>query len=54
MLQLRQQLDASDRHRDLLKLDLSAFLTRGNQLCGLISGIIRAASEVRALGGHCL
>nr|KAF6484652.1 GLE1 RNA export mediator [Rousettus aegyptiacus] len=54
VLQLRQQLDASDRHRDLLKLDLSAFLTRGNQLCGLISGIIRAASEVRALGGHCL
>nr|KAF6484655.1 GLE1 RNA export mediator [Rousettus aegyptiacus] len=45
VLQLRQQLDASDRHRDLLKLDLSAFLTRGNQLCGLISGIIRAASE---------
>ncbi|XP_024907011.1 nucleoporin GLE1 [Pteropus alecto] len=45
VLHLSQQLDASDQHRDVLKLDLSAFLTRGNQLCGLISGIIRAASE---------
>uniref|UniRef100_A0A8C4MAA4 mRNA export factor GLE1 n=1 Tax=Equus asinus TaxID=9793 RepID=A0A8C4MAA4_EQUAS len=45
VLHLSQQLDSSDQHRDLLKGDLSAFQTRGNQLCGLISGIIRATSE---------
>lgn len=45
MLHLNQQLDSSDQPRDLLKVDLSAFRTRGNQLCGLISGIIRATSE---------
>nr|XP_031306471.1 nucleoporin GLE1 isoform X2 [Camelus dromedarius] len=45
VLHLSQQLDSADQHRDLLKADLSAFQTRGNQLCGLISGIIRATSE---------
>ncbi|XP_061056922.1 mRNA export factor GLE1 [Eubalaena glacialis] len=45
VLHLSQQLDSSDQHRDLPKVDLSAFQTRGNQLCGLISGIIRATSE---------
>ncbi|XP_068409105.1 mRNA export factor GLE1 [Eschrichtius robustus] len=45
VLHLSQQLDSSDQHRDLPKVDLSAFRTRGNQLCGLISGIIRATSE---------
>ncbi|KAL2782124.1 mRNA export factor GLE1 isoform 1 [Daubentonia madagascariensis] len=45
VLQLSQQLDASDQHRDLLQIDLAAFRTRGNQLCSLISGIIRATSE---------
>uniref|UniRef100_A0A2K6SK90 mRNA export factor GLE1 n=1 Tax=Saimiri boliviensis boliviensis TaxID=39432 RepID=A0A2K6SK90_SAIBB len=45
MLQLSQQLDASEQHRALLKVDLAAFRTRGNQLCSLISGIIRTSSE---------
>uniref|UniRef100_A0A8D1MSY5 mRNA export factor GLE1 n=1 Tax=Sus scrofa TaxID=9823 RepID=A0A8D1MSY5_PIG len=45
VLHLNQQLDSSDQHRDLLKVDPSAFQTRGNQLCGLISGIIRTTSE---------
>ncbi|XP_053417056.1 mRNA export factor GLE1 isoform X1 [Nycticebus coucang] len=45
VLQLSQQLDASDQHRDLLQINLAAFRTRGNQLCSLISGIIRATSE---------
>ncbi|KAI5217514.1 Nucleoporin Gle1 [Manis pentadactyla] len=45
MLHLIQQLDASEQqHRDL-KADLSAFRTRGNRLCGLISGIIWANCE---------
>lgn len=51
MLHLNQQLDSSEQPRDLLKVDLSAFRTRGNQLCGLISGIIRATSEVRGCQG---
>nr|XP_020019913.1 LOW QUALITY PROTEIN: nucleoporin GLE1 [Castor canadensis] len=45
VLQLSQQLDASDQHKDLLVVDLATFRTRGNQLCSLISGIIRATSE---------
>eukprot|EP00070_Physeter_catodon_P046465 XP_028353359.1 nucleoporin GLE1 isoform X2 [Physeter catodon] len=45
VLHLSQQLDSSDQHRDLPEVDLSAFRIRGNQLCGLISGIIRATSE---------
>uniref|UniRef100_A0A2K5E397 mRNA export factor GLE1 n=1 Tax=Aotus nancymaae TaxID=37293 RepID=A0A2K5E397_AOTNA len=47
MLQLSQQLDASEQHRGLLKVDLAAFRTRGYQLCSLISGIIRASSELQ-------
>ncbi|XP_045627111.1 mRNA export factor GLE1 isoform X1 [Ursus americanus] len=45
VLHLNQQLDASEQRRDGPKPDLSAFRTRGNQLCGLVSGIIRATSE---------
>uniref|UniRef100_A0A8C5P436 mRNA export factor GLE1 n=1 Tax=Jaculus jaculus TaxID=51337 RepID=A0A8C5P436_JACJA len=45
ILQHNQQLDASDQHRDLLNIDLAAFQTRGNQLCSLISGIIRTTVE---------
>ncbi|XP_051022837.1 mRNA export factor GLE1 [Acomys russatus] len=45
VLQLNQQLDASSQHRDLLNVNLAAFQTRGNQLCGLISGIIRTTLE---------
>ncbi|XP_006892554.1 PREDICTED: nucleoporin GLE1 [Elephantulus edwardii] len=45
VLHLNQQLDSSHQHKDLLKIDLSAFQTRGNQLCSLISGIIRSTSE---------
>ncbi|KAF7486394.1 nucleoporin GLE1 [Marmota monax] len=45
VLQLNQQLDTSDQHKDRLKVDLAAFRTRGNQLCSLISGIIRTTSE---------
>ncbi|XP_054440261.1 mRNA export factor GLE1 isoform X2 [Pteronotus mesoamericanus] len=45
LLHLNQQLDAADQRGDPLKVDLSAFRTRGNQLCGLVSGMIRATSE---------
>lgn len=45
VLQLNQQLDGSNQHKDLLNVDLAAFQTRGNQLCSLISGIIRATLE---------
>nr|XP_048287887.1 mRNA export factor GLE1 [Myodes glareolus] len=45
VLQLNQQLDASNQHKDLLTVDLAAFQTRGNQLCSLISGIIRTTLE---------
>ncbi|XP_031231902.1 nucleoporin GLE1-like [Mastomys coucha] len=45
VLQLNQQLDASSQHKDLLNVDVAAFQTRGNQLCGLISGVIRNTLE---------
>ncbi|XP_010625618.1 nucleoporin GLE1 isoform X2 [Fukomys damarensis] len=50
VLQLNQQLEASASsashpHGDPLQVDLAAFRARGNQLCSLISGLIRAASE---------
>ncbi|XP_036041788.1 nucleoporin GLE1 isoform X3 [Onychomys torridus] len=45
VLQLNQQLHASSQHKDLLNVDLAAFQTRGNQMCGLISGIIRTTLE---------
>lgn len=44
LLQLSQQLDAAGQHRGL-EVALLALRSRGNQLCGLISGIIRATSE---------
>ncbi|KAM6183142.1 mRNA export factor GLE1 [Erethizon dorsatum] len=50
VLQLNQRLEASASSassllRDPLQIDLAAFRTRGNQLCSLISGIIRTTSE---------
>lgn len=50
LLHLNQQLDSVGQHRDL-KVDLLALRSRGNQLCGLISGIIRTTSEVRGCRG---
>uniref|UniRef100_A0A8B9C1G9 mRNA export factor GLE1 n=1 Tax=Anser brachyrhynchus TaxID=132585 RepID=A0A8B9C1G9_9AVES len=45
VLQLNQQIDPNYRHKDLPKIDLSAYSSRGNQICGLVSGLIRTASE---------
>ncbi|XP_072488694.1 mRNA export factor GLE1 isoform X2 [Notamacropus eugenii] len=45
VLQLNQQLDPNYQHKDLLRIDLSGYGSRGNQLCGLISGIIRTTTE---------
>ncbi|XP_036272104.1 mRNA export factor GLE1 isoform X2 [Pipistrellus kuhlii] len=44
LLHLNQQLDSAGQHRDL-QVALLALRSRGNQLCGLISGIIRTTSE---------
>ncbi|KAM6110215.1 mRNA export factor GLE1 [Pterocles gutturalis] len=45
VLQLNQQIDPNYRHKDLPKVDLSAYSNRGNQICGLVSGLIRTTSE---------
>ncbi|XP_075416805.1 mRNA export factor GLE1 isoform X1 [Tenrec ecaudatus] len=45
LLHLNQQLDSSDTQKDLLKTDLAACRTRGNQLCGLVSEMTRATSQ---------
>lgn len=49
VLQLNQQIDPNYRHKDLPRIDLSAYSNRGNQICGLVSGLIRTTSEVEAL-----
>ncbi|PKU33048.1 hypothetical protein llap_16647 [Limosa lapponica baueri] len=41
VLQLNQQIDPNYRHKDLPRIDLSAYSNRGNQICGLVSGLIR-------------
>ncbi|KFO82440.1 Nucleoporin GLE1, partial [Cuculus canorus] len=45
VLQLNQQIDPSYRHKDLPKINLSAYSNRGNEICGLVSGLIRTTSE---------
>uniref|UniRef100_A0A7M4DYN8 mRNA export factor GLE1 n=1 Tax=Crocodylus porosus TaxID=8502 RepID=A0A7M4DYN8_CROPO len=45
VLQLNQQIDPNSRHKDLPNIDLSAYSNRGNQICGLVSGLIRTTSE---------
>lgn len=49
VLQLNQQIDPNHRHKDLPKVDFSAYSNRGNQICGLVSGLIRTTSEVKVL-----
>ncbi|XP_006024382.1 nucleoporin GLE1 isoform X9 [Alligator sinensis] len=45
VLQLNQQIDPNYRHKDLPRIDFSAYSNRGNQICGLVSGLIRTTSE---------
>lgn len=45
LLHLNQQLDALAQRQDLLKGDPAAFRTRGNQLCSLLSNIIRGSGS---------
>ncbi|KFQ17841.1 PREDICTED: nucleoporin GLE1, partial [Merops nubicus] len=45
VLQLNQQIDPNYKHKDLPRIDLSAYSNRGNQICGLVSGLIRSTSE---------
>ncbi|XP_075434709.1 mRNA export factor GLE1 [Ascaphus truei] len=45
VLQLIQQLEPDYKHQETLRLDLSAYSNRGNQICGLVSGVVRASSE---------
>lgn len=54
LLQLNQQIDPNYKHKDLPKIDLSAYSNRGNQICGLVSGLIRTTSEVEGCSSLCL
>ncbi|XP_064245513.1 mRNA export factor GLE1-like [Passer domesticus] len=45
LLQLKQQIDPNNGHKDLPGIDLSAYSSRGSQICGLVSELIRSASE---------
>ncbi|KAJ1133756.1 hypothetical protein NDU88_000232 [Pleurodeles waltl] len=48
VLQLNQQIDPNYEHKEVLHVDISGYSNRGNQICGLLSGIIRSSRE-RAL-----
>ncbi|XP_063000631.1 mRNA export factor GLE1 [Elgaria multicarinata webbii] len=45
MLQINQQIGLSYRHKELPGIDLSLYSSRGNQICGEVSGLVRLASE---------
>ncbi|XP_025905240.1 nucleoporin GLE1 [Nothoprocta perdicaria] len=45
LLQLNQQIDPNYKHKDLPRIDFSVYSNRGNQICGLVSGLIRTTSE---------
>ncbi|XP_066466723.1 mRNA export factor GLE1 isoform X2 [Tiliqua scincoides] len=45
MLRINQQITLNHRHKELPGVDLSAYSNRGNQICGEVSRLVRAASE---------
>nr|XP_033817658.1 nucleoporin GLE1 [Geotrypetes seraphini] len=45
VLQLNQQIDPNYKQKELLRMDISGYSSRGNQICGLVSGLIRTCSE---------
>nr|XP_060613180.1 mRNA export factor GLE1 isoform X1 [Anolis sagrei ordinatus] len=45
VLRINQQIGLNCKHKDLPGIDLSLYSNRGNQICGEVSGIVRAASE---------
>uniref|UniRef100_A0A8C5Q9V9 mRNA export factor GLE1 n=1 Tax=Leptobrachium leishanense TaxID=445787 RepID=A0A8C5Q9V9_9ANUR len=45
-LQLIQQIEVDYKQQGSLRLDLSAYSDRGNQICGILSNIVRSSSEV--------
>eukprot|EP00062_Callorhinchus_milii_P014879 gi/632964515/ref/XP_007898434.1/ PREDICTED: nucleoporin GLE1 [Callorhinchus milii] len=45
VLQLNMQIEPNSKHKELVGLDLSVYTNRGNQLCSLVSGIIKPTSE---------
>ncbi|CAH2316282.1 nucleoporin GLE1 [Pelobates cultripes] len=44
-LQLIQQIEVDYKQQESLRLDLSAYSHRGNQICGILSNIVRSSSE---------
>uniref|UniRef100_A0A8C5Q8Y8 mRNA export factor GLE1 n=1 Tax=Leptobrachium leishanense TaxID=445787 RepID=A0A8C5Q8Y8_9ANUR len=44
-LQLIQQIEVDYKQQGSLRLDLSAYSDRGNQICGILSNIVRSSSE---------
>ncbi|XP_069465267.1 mRNA export factor GLE1 isoform X1 [Ambystoma mexicanum] len=45
VLQLNQQIDPIYKYNELLHVDISVYSNRGNQICGLLSGLIRNSKE---------
>ncbi|KAM4662875.1 mRNA export factor GLE1 [Discoglossus pictus] len=45
VLQLIKHIEPDYKHQETLRLDLSAYSNRGNQICGILSGVVRSSSE---------
>ncbi|XP_075041228.1 mRNA export factor GLE1 [Mixophyes fleayi] len=45
VLQLIQKIEVDYKHQETLRVDLSAYSHRGNQICGILSNVVRSSSE---------
>ncbi|KAE8583029.1 hypothetical protein XENTR_v10020412 [Xenopus tropicalis] len=45
VLQLVQQIEVDYKHQETLRMDLSAYSQRGNQICGILSSVVRSSEQ---------
>ncbi|XP_004916737.1 nucleoporin GLE1 isoform X2 [Xenopus tropicalis] len=45
VLQLVQQIEVDYKHQETLRMDLSAYSQRGNQICGILSSVVRSSES---------
>lgn len=53
VLRINQEIGLNSRNKDLPGVALSAYSSRGNQICGEVSRLVRAASEVKGCRESC-
>ncbi|OCT57927.1 hypothetical protein XELAEV_18002798mg [Xenopus laevis] len=45
VLQLVQQIEMDYKHQETLRVDLSTYSQRGNQICGILSSVVRSSEQ---------